>query len=149
LLSIGGSNAGTMLAGPRLTFALAEHKQLPAIFAHVHPRYHTPDFSILVYAGVAMLLALTGTFEQLAAVSAVARLVFYIGTCAAVPVLRLREAAETHEGAFQLPGGMTIPLLALAVNIAIIVGADQRSLAAGGAAMILGTMLYVLGVTRR
>jgi amino acid transporter len=148
LLSIGGSNAGTMLAGPRLTFALAENRQLPAIFAHVHPRYHTPDFSILVYASIAMLLALTGTFEQLAAVSAVARLVFYIGTCAAVPVLRMREAVETHEGAFQLPGGMTIPLLALGVNIAIIVGADQRSLAAGGAAMIIGTMLYVLGVTR-
>jgi len=149
LLSIGGSNAGTMLAGPRLTHALAEHRQLPAIFAHVHRRYHTPDFSILFYACVAMLLALTGTFEQLVAVSVVARLVFYIGTCAAVPVLRMRADAETREGAFQLPGGMTIPLLALAVNIAIIFGADQRSLAAGGAAIIIGTMLYVLGVTRR
>ena len=149
LLSIGGSNAGTMLAGPRLTYALAEHRQLPAIFAHVHPRYRTPDFSILVYAGFALLLALTGTFTQLVAVSAVARLVFYIGTCAAVPVLRLRSDAETREGAFRLPGGVTIPFLALAVNIAIIAGADQRSLAAGGAAMIIGTMLYVLGVTRR
>jgi amino acid transporter len=149
LLSIGGSNAGTMLAGPRLTYALAEQRQLPAIFAHVHPRYRTPDFSILVYAGFALLLALTGTFRELVAVSAVARLVFYIGTCAAVPALRMRGDAEAREGAFQLPGGMTIPFLALLLNIAIIAGADQRSLAAGGAAMIIGIMLYVLGVTRR
>jgi amino acid transporter len=149
LLSIGGSNAGTMLAGPRLTYALAEQRQLPTIFAHVHPRYRTPDFSILVYAGFALLLALTGTFRELVAVSAVARLVFYIGTCAAVPVLRVRGDVEAREGAFQLPGGMTIPFLALLLNIAIIAGADQRSLAAGGAAMIIGIMLYVLGLTRR
>lgn len=150
LLSIGGSNAGTMLAGPRLTYAMGENRQLPGIFARVHDRYHTPDFSILVYAVVALVLAMTGTFEQLAAVSAVARLVFYIGTCAAVPVLRVRGAsAEAREGAFRLPGGMTIPLLALAVNIAIIAGADRVSLAAGGAALIVGTMLYVVGTTRR
>jgi len=149
LLSIGGSNAGTMLAGPRLTYALAEHGQLPAIFGHVHPRYRTPDFSILVYASFAMLLALTGTFQQLVAVSAVARIVFYIGTCAAVPVLRRRTDLETREGSFQLPGGMTIPILALAVNIVIIAGADSRSLVAGGTAMIIGTVLYYVAGTRR
>ena len=88
LVSIAGSNAGGMLAGPRITFALGDRGQLPKVFAHVHPRFRTPDVSILLYAGIAVLLALSGSFEQMAMVSAVARLVFYAATCAAIPRLR-------------------------------------------------------------
>ncbi|MFQ5742016.1 MAG: APC family permease [Acidobacteriota bacterium] len=147
LISIGGSNAGTMLAGPRITYALAEKKQLPAIFAHVHRRYRTPDFSILVYLGVSVTLALSGTFERLAAVSAVARIVFYIATCAAVPVLRRRTKAR--EGAFELPWGLTIPALALIVCFAILAGAQLPELYAGLAALAIGALLYGTQLLRR
>jgi len=42
LLAIGGSNAGTMLAGPRLLYALAEKKQLPRWLGLLHTRFRTP-----------------------------------------------------------------------------------------------------------
>ena len=157
LISIAGSNAGSMLAGPRITFALGEGKQLPKGFAHVHRRYRTPDFSILVYTTVSLALALSGTFAQLAAVSAVARIAFYIATCAAIPVLRRRERLARESGPpvpasadpesgradpFELPGGLTIPVLALAVCFVILAGAETSELFAGGVALAIGAAFY-------
>ena len=145
LLAIAGSNAGTMLAGPRITYALGEQGQLPAWFAHVHPRFRTPDASILLYAGVALALAVSGSFESMAKVSALARLLFYVATCAAVPVLRRRSPPPAW--AFRLAGGATVPALALLSAGAIIAGADRLSLAAGAVALALGALLWA--VTRR
>jgi len=140
LLSIAGSNAGSMLAGPRITFALGEKRQLPSFFAHVHARFRTPDVSILIYTGVAMALAYSGTFAELATLSAVARIVFYMATCAAVPILRRRIAAP--DDAFELPGGILIPALALIVCVAILFGASQANLIGGAIALIVGAIFY-------
>jgi len=128
-----------MLAGPRVTYALAESGQVPPWFGHVNKRFRTPDVSIVIYATIALGLALSGSFEQMAKVSAVARLIFYLATCAAVPVLR-HQTAEV-EG-FRLPGGPIIPALAVMVAAAIIMGADAVSLSAGGVALLIGAVLY-------
>jgi len=161
LLSIAGSNAGSMLAGPRLTYAMGEKGQLPGSFAHVHPRFRTPDVSILVFAGIAFGLALTGTFAELATLSAVARIVFYMATCAAVPVLRRKVAAP--EGAFELPGGVLVPVLALIVSVAILGSAawvDLQAVRAGAVdvlglptiggtlALVVGGLLYLIARSR-
>jgi amino acid transporter len=141
LISIAGANAGTMLAGPRVTYALAESGQAPRWFAHVNARYRTPDVSIVIYAAIALGLALSGSFEQMAKVSAVARLIFYLATCAAVPILR-RQVAEV-EG-FRLPGGILIPALAVTAGGAIILGADAVSLSAGAIALVIGAALWAV-----
>ena len=143
LISITGTNAGTMLAGPRVTYALGERGQLPSLFSHIHSRFRTPDFSILIYSAVSLLLALTGTFVQMAAVSAVARLLVYVATCSAVPVLRQRQLGSTRDDEiFRVPGGWIIPLLAVAASAAVIVAADLFSLAAGALALLLGAGIY-------
>ncbi|MEE9235408.1 MAG: APC family permease [Candidatus Acidoferrales bacterium] len=147
LISIAGANSGSMLAAPRMTFALGEGGQLPRVFAHVQPRFRTPDFSIAVYAAVALALALSGTFVQLAAASAVARLVYYAATCAAVPVLRRKQGPLP--GSWQLPWGSTIPVLALIVSLTIIAGADAYSLKVGGIALAVGAGFYGLQLLGR
>ena len=139
VISIAGSNAGTMLAGPRVTYAMADRGQLPRFLAHIHARYRTPDASIWLYAGVAWALAVSGSFEQMAKVSAVARLIYYVATCASVPVLR-RQGGDV--GGFRLPGGALVPVLAVLTSIAIILGADRISLAAGAVALGVGALLY-------
>jgi len=147
LISIVGANSGGMLAGPRITFALGEGGQLPGAFAHVQPRFRTPDFSIAFYAAVALGLALSGTFVQLAAASSVARLLYYAATCAAVPALRRKQGPAPE--AWQLPGGATIPALALLASLSIIAGADARSLKFGGIALAVGAGFYSLQWLRR
>ncbi len=53
------TNAG-MIGISRLSWSLAEHQQLPGVFAKLHPRFHTPWFTILFFAAIAILLLLPG-----------------------------------------------------------------------------------------
>jgi amino acid transporter len=58
-----------ILSSPRIIFAFGRDGALPAWFAHVHPRYRSPDVAIVTYAVLAFALSITGTFEQLAVLS--------------------------------------------------------------------------------
>src|SRR5439155_16131933 len=89
VVSMTGNNAGQVLSGSRMLFALAEHGELPGFFARIHPRYRTPATAVMFTSAVALLLALSGSWAKLAVVSSVTRLVTYVGVSAAT--LRLRS----------------------------------------------------------
>jgi amino acid transporter len=74
-----------MAATPRVTFAMAERRDLPACLAAVHPRFATPAASILFFAAVVALLAISGSFVWLAVVSTLARMIVYAATIVALP----------------------------------------------------------------
>ena len=152
VLSVLGTNNNTVLAGPRYLYALAEKGRLPAAFTKIHPKYRTPHVAILTQTGVALALilidaalhALTpgklGVAEELAVLSAIARLATYIGTCLAVPVLR-RKLPSTPR-TIRLPGGPTIPILALAVCLLFLSAAEAKNWIAGGIALAVGAAIY-------
>src|SRR5690606_29595756 len=115
IFSIGGNLASNMLTVPRLTYALAEQRLLPAWFARVHPRYRTPGNSIVFLGVLATAFALTSSFLWLAAASSLTRLIVYALCIAALPVIRRRADAEARARAFRLKGGYAIPAAALAM----------------------------------
>jgi basic amino acid/polyamine antiporter, APA family len=139
-ISILGNISNTTLMGPRYLFALADDGFGPRALARVHPRYHTPANAIVAQMAIALVLALTGSFVQLAMLSIIARLTTYIGTAAAVPVLRRRFADRTN--ALRLPGGPTIPIAALLVSLAFLASAQMRNLVAGVIALAIGAVIY-------
>lgn len=141
VLSILGTNGNTMLSGPRYLFALAEDGFGPHFLARVHPRFRTPANAVVLQALVALPLALTGTFVQLAALSVVARLATYIGTAAAVPILRRKLAALP--GTVRLPGGPLIPIAAVLVCLVLVGSAESRNLIAGAVAIAVGLVIYL------
>lgn len=140
VLSVLGTNNNTVLAGPRYLYALAEMGKLPAVFGKIHPRYRTPHVAILTQTGVALLLMLTGTAEELAVLSAIARLATYIGTAAAVPVLRRKLPATART--IRLPGGPLIPIAALAICLLFLSAAERKNWIAGGVALAVGALIY-------
>jgi amino acid transporter len=145
VISMTGNNAGQILTGSRMLFALAENRTLPPWFGRVHPVYRTPSNAVLFSSAVALALALTGSFVMLAVVSAVARLVTYAGTCAATLILRSeRYSAVIKKAEFVVPFGPVIPALAFMISLLIIVGATHAQLLGGAAALIAGAGLYVL-----
>ncbi len=91
LLSLIGWFGGGMVATPRLTYAMAEERVLPAAFGRLHARYRTPAFSIVVLAVVSMGLALSGGFLSNLTLSVATRLVVYLLVCGSVPILRARD----------------------------------------------------------
>ncbi|MCH8862912.1 MAG: APC family permease [Proteobacteria bacterium] len=144
IFSIGGNLASSTLAVPRLTFALAEERLLPRWFGHIHEKFSTPDNSILLLGGLALVFALTGSFVFLAVASTLARMLTYILCIAALPVIRRRvdrqagaEGDEARARAYRLKGGYAIPLVALVLCIWI---AAQST---GEAWMLIGGLLAV------
>jgi amino acid transporter len=100
LLSVYGNLSGSLLNGPRLTYAMAERGDFPGFFGAVGRRFHTPYTSIIVYALLALALSLFGSFRWNAILAAVARLFTYASVCFTVLVLRRKQP---HTDAFRLP----------------------------------------------
>ncbi len=109
-ISIFSTLSGDFLAAPRVAFAAARDGSLPKILARVHPKYNTPYVSIIFFAAVICIIALTGTFRPLAVLASGSILLIYAGVSLAVIRLRRRDGAPAA-GEFKLPGGPTIPVL--------------------------------------
>jgi len=93
-LSMFGYLSSDILGSPRILFAFARDGLLPGALGRVHPRSHAPHVAIGCYALFAILLALTGTFAELAVLSALTSAGFYIAGCAATWRLARRGVAR-------------------------------------------------------
>ena len=139
VLSTLGSESALVLVGPRILWAFSHGGRLPAALARIHERHRTPHVAIATFAALAWIAAIAGSFAWLAAVSAIARLVFSAATCLAVPVLRRRMAP----GPFRVPGGLVVPLLASALCLWLLAGIHRDQVLAGAAALAVGYLLYL------
>lgn len=140
VLSTLGSISALVMVGPRILYAFARHGQLPAALASIHPRYRSPHLAVVVFALLTWAVALGGGFAELAALSAVARLLFSATTCLAVPILRRRQ--RCGEPGFVLPGGPVIPLLAAALSAWLLSGLTRVQAMAGGLGLLSGLAVY-------
>ncbi len=117
VISTAGGNSVQMLVSPRGIFALAEAGDLPRPLAAVHAAWRTPYAAIIVYATLAWLLAITGTFKYILTIFVISRMLAYGSTAAALIVLRRREGvAPVH-----IRGGVVISVLALGACVALLV----------------------------
>jgi amino acid transporter len=140
VVSIMGTIGGTSLMGPRFLFAMAKDGFGPSALAAVHPEWRTPYAAIATQASIAFVLALSGTFVQLALLSIIARLAMYMGTAAAVPVLR-RKFPRTKD-TIALPGGLMIPVAALIVCLVFLGSVEAKNLVFGAVALAIGAAIY-------
>jgi len=136
LVSVYGYLSANMLGVPRITFALAENGDFPAIFSAIHPRFRTPYVSILAFALLSWLLALLGSFTWNATLSAVGRLLYYGLVCAALPVFRRKQPGAAQ---FRLPGGAYFGVLGAGICLALITGVNL-----GGSLILLATALVAM-----
>ena len=138
-----GNNAGQVLSGSRMLFALAEHGELPGFFARIHPRYRTPGNAVMFTSTVALLLALSGSWTKLAVVSSVTRLVTYVGVSAATLRLRSPRFAQVVPSAgFVAPLGPVVPIVAMVMSLGVAAGATREQLLGGAIALAAGAVMY-------
>lgn len=91
IVSVFGSLNGSVLVGPRVFYAMAKDGLFFKKVAHVHPRFRTPGFSILIQALWASVLTLLGTFEQIFTFAMFIAIAFWIAAVAAVFTLRKKR----------------------------------------------------------
>jgi basic amino acid/polyamine antiporter, APA family len=122
LVSCYGYLSAKALSVPRITLALAEEGDFPKIFGIIHPRFHTPYFSIVVFAVLTWLLALLGNFSWNVTLSAVARLFYYAAGCAALPMLRKKRPGQAR---FHLPGGVAFAFIGIIICMILVSRVDM------------------------
>jgi basic amino acid/polyamine antiporter, APA family len=96
-LSMLGWVSSDVLSTPRILFAFGRDGLLPRVFGRVHPGTHVPHVAILSYAAVAIALALTGTFAELAVLATLASCVLYAAGCVAAWYLARNGLAQAGE----------------------------------------------------
>lgn len=91
MISSFSSLNGSMLAAPRVFFAMADDGLFFRGFAKVHPRYQTPYIAILLAAALGVALVFSRSFEALTNTFVLAVWPFYALAIAAIYRLRVRR----------------------------------------------------------
>src|SRR5436190_1172110 len=109
------TNAG-LIGISRLSWSLAEHRQLPSLFSQLHPRFRTPWFTIVFFSILAALLILPGETTLLGNLYSFGAMLSF--TTAHVSVIALRYKDPDRERPYRMPWnvmirGRPIPLTAV------------------------------------
>ena len=136
-----------ILGAPRVLFAFARDGMLPGWLGAAHPRTHAPHAAIIVHSLIAILLAITGTFEALAILSGLATAGIYILICVSAWRLHVRgvTTGETAVRYVMLPYAATAGILAMLAIIAF--GAPREIIGLG--ATVVVSALWATFVLRR
>ena len=126
-ISMFGYLGGMTLSMPRVVYALARDGFLPRALAIIHPVHKSPQPAIIIQSILALILAITGTFEQLAILANVSALALYFGC--AIAAWRLGQSA-------------VIPLLACGVIVWLLTGLTLDEWTAFGACVVVASIVY-------
>ena len=88
IIAVFGSINGSILAGARVYYAMAEDGLFFRWCARVHPRFRTPHLALVVQAVWCVLLVTLAGYEQLFTYTVFAAWIFYALTAVGVIVLR-------------------------------------------------------------
>jgi APA family basic amino acid/polyamine antiporter len=140
LMSIMGGLNGWAMTAPRIFFAQARDGLFFKGFAAIHPRFETPYISILMFGAWSAFLALTGTYETLAAYAMFAAWVFYALTSLGVIVLRRTQPDRPR------PYRMTGYPVTLVVFALVAIGFVVNTFFATPGPALIGTLFIASGV---
>ncbi len=144
-VAMAGALNAVSLAGPRVAYAMARDDLFPRPFATLHARFGTPAHAVMLQAGAALVLLLTGTFDDLTRVTSSTMMLISGLTVAAL--IRLRARGEGAAAAYRTPLYPVPALLYLAMTLAVVavtVYEDWRRVATGLVVALTALPAYAL-----
>jgi amino acid transporter len=141
-ISAFGFVTSDVLSSPRVLFAFGRDRFLPRCFAHVHPRFHTPDAAILAYSAICLILSLISSFQQLAILANVAVLLLYFLCCAAALEL-MRRDVRSDGAPFTFPGAWVVPPTAMMIIIWILAHATRKEFFETSVVLAIASILFL------
>jgi amino acid transporter len=147
LISIAGNLNVILLSGSRLPFAMAQERELPRWLAATHRRFHTPHLAILLTSAIILIVTVSGSFIYAVTISTIARLLTYMVTCAALPVLRRREREQP--ALFHVPAARLVVALSLVLSAWLLANSTWREARDGAIAASFGMLVYAVQRWRR
>ena len=140
VISTFGALNGSILTGPRIYFAMARDKLFFQRVGEVSPRFRTPGFAILLQAGWACLLALSGTFEQLITFAMFVSIIFWIA--ATFSVFTLRKKYPDLPRPYKTWGYPFIPIIFIVASSGILI----NTLVEKPVESMAGVILIIIGI---
>ena len=119
LISILGAANGLTLTTPRVFYAMARDGLFFGKLAEVHPRFGTPAVAVIAGSAWAMVLAVSGTFEQLYTYVVLSSWIFFVLGAAALFLYRRRRPDAPRP--FRTPGYPVTPALFILAAVAVVV----------------------------
>jgi len=108
-----------ILTGARIPYAMARDRVFFQFATRIHPSFHTPSGALIFLGAVAIVLALTGTFEELYSLFVFAVWIFFALT--ALALLRLRRREPELVRPYRAWGYPWTPLIFFIVAVALTV----------------------------
>jgi APA family basic amino acid/polyamine antiporter len=140
IVSVFGALNGSILVGPRVYYAMAKDGLFFRKVAHVHPRFQTPEFSILIQAIWASLLTLLGTFEQIFTFAMFIAILFWIAATASVFTLRKKRPDLPRP--YKTWGYPAVPIIFIIASTGILL----NTLVEKPVEALAGLLLTILGI---
>ena len=109
VVSTFGCNAAGLLGGSRVLFAMARDGAFLPAASQVHPQYRTPHVAIIALTIWSVILALSGTYEQLFTYVMFASILFSVA--AGLALFRLRRTHPNHPRPYLAWGYPVVPAL--------------------------------------
>jgi APA family basic amino acid/polyamine antiporter len=149
VISTFGCNAAGLLSGSRVLFAMAlDGVFLPAA-SRVHPRYRTPHVAVTALTVWSVVLALSGTYEQLFTYVMFSSILFSVA--AGLALFRLRRTHPAHPRPYRAWGYPFVPALFVLGSAAFVVNTllerPVESIAGLGL-LVIGVPVYALSRRR-
>jgi basic amino acid/polyamine antiporter, APA family len=145
IISTLGSINGSVLAAPRVYYAMARDGLFFRWCSAVHPRFRTPHLALLLQGTLAILLVLLGTYEQLFTYVIFAAWVFY--ALAAFAVIVLRRKMPHRARPYRVWGYPVVPVVFVLAAVWFLVNMlRERPGEAGWGCLILfaGIPVYII-----
>ena len=121
MISTFGSLMGSMLASPRIFFAMADDNLLFEPIARVHPKWKTPYMAIGLACVLGVAMVMTQTFEQLTDTFVLAMWPFYALSVAAIYTLRKSQPQLSRP--YKVVGYPFVPAVFIAAAIYLVINA--------------------------
>jgi APA family basic amino acid/polyamine antiporter len=150
IISMFSAANGIALTLPRVFFAMARDGVFIQRLGDVHPRFGTPALAVVALSAWAVVLAVTGTFEQLITYVIFAGWIFYALVAAAVFVFRRTRPDAPRP--FRVPGYPWTPALFVAAAAALVLNTlvrQPREALLGLGIVLLGAPAYAWWSRRR
>ena len=145
IVSMYSAAHATVITVPRVYYAMARDGLFFRRLTEIHPRYNTPAIAIITSCVWSIVLALSGTFEQLLTYVVFIGWIFYALGAAAVIALRIKRPDAVRP--FRVPFYPLTPILfvlAAAVIVVNTVVTQPMQAAIGIGVVLAGAPAYII-----
>jgi APA family basic amino acid/polyamine antiporter len=149
IISILGNLAALMLNAPRVYYAMARDGLFLPAAAALHSRFGTPARTIALQAGLASLLVVFGSFNQIVAYFIFVTVLFIALTAASVFLLPSNQPSMSRVGRFNFWFAPLLFLALVGLLLILVISQNPKQALLGTGVTMIGVPVYHLLFRRR